>query len=252
MKDKIFNALKQEFTHLGLGDEILMARAEALASTGLVTDENLKSVVDSQKASLEGLQKDNDKRVAAALAKVKKEYEEAKAKSENDHAAALKAESDKLAKALKDLEETKAKLQASGGGKGDDDKFTALEAAFNKKLEDVQATIKTLNEANAGQAATIKKLEDEKTAADKAAAAKARKESIAAKAKEKGIPDWLVARGFAEITEETTDEQIDTILSGFAQDVKTNFLPSKDSAAKFSGEKATKADTDAMVAKLKL
>ena len=252
MKDKIFQALKQEFTHLGLGDEILTARAEALASTGLVTDENLQSVVSSQKASLEAMQKDNDKRVAAALAKAKKEYEDAKAKSETEHANALKAESDKLAQALKDLEEAKAKLNAAGGGKGDDDKFTALEKAFNERFEQVQATIKTLNEANAGQAATIKKMEDEKTAAERAATAKARKESIAAKAKEKGIPEWLIAHGFADITDDATDEQIDTVLSGIAQEVKTNFLPDKGSSPKFDGTKATKADTDKMVQKLNL
>ena len=39
MKEKIFQKLKQEFSHLGLGDVILQAHADSLASIGLVTDE---------------------------------------------------------------------------------------------------------------------------------------------------------------------------------------------------------------------
>ena len=41
MKEKIFNALKQEYKALGLSDEILQGHANALAAIGLVTDENL-------------------------------------------------------------------------------------------------------------------------------------------------------------------------------------------------------------------
>ena len=63
MKDKILNALKQEYAHLGLGDGILSGLAEMLAGTKLVTDENLQGIVAGQKAYLEDLQKSNDKRV---------------------------------------------------------------------------------------------------------------------------------------------------------------------------------------------
>ena len=42
MKDKIFNALKQEYARLGLGDNILLGLAEMLAGTSLVTEENLQ------------------------------------------------------------------------------------------------------------------------------------------------------------------------------------------------------------------
>ena len=45
MKDKILNALKQEYAHLGLGDGILSGLAEMLAGTKLVTDENLQGIV---------------------------------------------------------------------------------------------------------------------------------------------------------------------------------------------------------------
>lgn len=37
MKDKIFNALKQEYARLGLGDNILLGLAEILVGSFLVT-----------------------------------------------------------------------------------------------------------------------------------------------------------------------------------------------------------------------
>ena len=61
MKDKIFNSLKQNYSNLGLSDEILKGQAEALANTGFVTDENLQAVVDGQKTFLSSLQSGIDK-----------------------------------------------------------------------------------------------------------------------------------------------------------------------------------------------
>lgn len=48
MKDKIFQLLKQEYKSLGLGDEVLQAHAEMLDKMGLVTDDNIETVVASQ------------------------------------------------------------------------------------------------------------------------------------------------------------------------------------------------------------
>lgn len=76
MKDKIYQALKQEFSNLGLSDEILQGHAEALASTGLVTDENLATVVQGQKTFLSSLQSGIDKRVTDAVNKAKEKTEE--------------------------------------------------------------------------------------------------------------------------------------------------------------------------------
>ena len=67
MKDKILNALKQEYAHLGLGDGILSGLAEMLAGTKLVTDENLQGIVAGQKAYLEDLQKVKCRFVTALL-----------------------------------------------------------------------------------------------------------------------------------------------------------------------------------------
>jgi hypothetical protein len=69
MKDKIFNALKQAYSSLGLGDALLQAQAETLASLGFVTDENLDAVVKAQETGLRAVQTSNDKRVADALSK---------------------------------------------------------------------------------------------------------------------------------------------------------------------------------------
>lgn len=97
MKDKIFQKLKQGYSRLGLGDEVLQAHAESLAATGLVTDENIDNVVNAQKGFLEGLQRNYDTRVSSATAKAreaaKKEFEDAaKAAAERKSLIVSKAE----------------------------------------------------------------------------------------------------------------------------------------------------------------
>lgn len=76
MKDKIFNLLKQTYSSFGLSDDILQGQAEALANTGLVTDDNLQAVIDGQKPFLSSLQSGIDKRVTDAVNKTKAEKKE--------------------------------------------------------------------------------------------------------------------------------------------------------------------------------
>lgn len=71
MKTKIFSALKQEYPSLGLADEIIQGHADSLAATGLITDENLDTIVKGQKTFLSALQSGIDKRVTAAVEKAK-------------------------------------------------------------------------------------------------------------------------------------------------------------------------------------
>ena len=73
MKEKIFQKLKQEYSHLGLGKEVLQAQADALAATGLVTEENIDTIVSSQASFLESIQKANDQRVTDAQKKAKED-----------------------------------------------------------------------------------------------------------------------------------------------------------------------------------
>lgn len=129
MKEKIFQALKQEFSSLGLGDEILMAHAESLANLGLVTDQNLNTVVSGQKGFLEGLQKFNDKRAAeaskTARENAKKEFEEEARKKEEEAKKAAEEAAKKKAE-----EEAKAKEEAEKA---------AAEAARKKAEEEAEA-----------------------------------------------------------------------------------------------------------------
>lgn len=61
MKEKIYNQLKQEFSKLGLSDELLQSVAASIDSTGLVTDENLATVVKGQENMLKSYQSNLDK-----------------------------------------------------------------------------------------------------------------------------------------------------------------------------------------------
>lgn len=110
MKNKIFAKLKREYSPLGLGDEVLMSRAESLAAMGLVTDENIDAVVAVQKADLEAIQARADKRVNDALEKERKKFEEEKlateAKTKEEQEKKAKEEADK--KAAEEAERKKA------------------------------------------------------------------------------------------------------------------------------------------------
>ena len=79
MKVKLFNALKQEHSKLGLSDEVLQAYAESLAATGLVTEENLATISKGQEPALKAYQSSIDKE-RTEKANVKKELDELKAK----------------------------------------------------------------------------------------------------------------------------------------------------------------------------
>lgn len=79
MKEKIYNQLKQEFSKLGLSDELLQSVAASIDSTGLVTDENLATVVKGQENMLKSYQSNLDK-LRTEGAGFKKELEELRAR----------------------------------------------------------------------------------------------------------------------------------------------------------------------------
>lgn len=79
MKIKLFNALKQDHSKLGLSDEVLQAYAESLVATGLVTEENLATVSKGQEPSLKAYQSSIDKE-RTEKANYKSELESLKAK----------------------------------------------------------------------------------------------------------------------------------------------------------------------------
>lgn len=202
MKNKILGRLKQEYSHLGLGDAILTAQAESLANSGLVTDENIEAVITAQKTFLEGLQKSNDSRVNEAVKKAKetakKEFEEAakKAKEEADK----KAVEEKRAAENNEPEWFKAYVE----------KMEAAQAEKAKEYEGLMNKFNKLQEDYDGAKAEAKK--------------KARGEFINSKAKELGIPQYRIDEGFV-LAEDADDETITTKLTEISNNIKANSLP---------------------------
>lgn len=229
MKNKIFNRLKQEYAHLGLDDNFLLGLAESLANSGYVTDENIEGVVTAQKAYLEAVQKSNDKRVQDAVEKVTKTNEE---------------QATKIADLEKKLKEAKEGKQTPSGDNNELLEFFKQEKAEREKREqEFREKIESLEKAKADT-------EKEKAAAAAAAAAAERAKSIEEKAKAKGIPDYIIKRGFGSLPADADDAAVDVYLSEYAQELKTNLLPGKNSLPQIDDLKADKAETDAMVDKL--
>lgn len=281
MKDKIFNALKQEYARLGLGDGILSGLAEMLASTTLVTDENLQGIVAGQKAYLEDLQKSNDKRVQEAVSKTQKDATDKADAAAREHQAAvekLRKEYDEYRSAHpeeppvtppsedKEMLEWYKKEKAERGKREQEratrekawqERLDSIEKAWQDKFEameksrsESEAKVKAIEEAKRESDAKLKAIEEAKAAEEAERAAALRRETIIGKAKEKGIPDWMIAHGFADITPDADDARIDEILSQYASEIQTNFLPGKNALPQYDGKQATKADTDSLVARL--
>lgn len=237
MKDKIFNALKQDYSHLGLGEAILMGLAESLAGTGLVTDENIVGIVAGQKAHLEALQKSNDKRVNDALAKAKKDAE-----------AQAKEQAEKLAKAAAEIEALKAKQDKQDQPPAPKDERPEWFKKYQSERDANDATLRdelnALKEAKLANENTIKKMKEEKAAEDAKRASDERDRIIRTKATEKGIPEWLINHGFADVPEDMSN--LDAYLDKVASEIQTQFLPNKQQGVPAVGN-LTQADIDNIV-----
>lgn len=233
MVEKIFNALKQEFSYLGLGDSVLRPYAESLGACGFVTDDNLNDVVSKQKSSLEAIQKANDKRAADAM-KTAEEKAEAKRK------AAEEAEAKKAEEAAKKVEEEKAKKAAEEKAvenKEDTSEwFKAYQTAQEEKFKEALEKNKALEDS-------LKSLQDENAKFKTEQDAAKRNSFIASEAKRLGVPEWRSKEGFS-ISTDMDEKAITEYLSQVANNVKANMLPEeKMGFPKFDG-KATKEEID--------
>lgn len=273
MKEKIFQLLKQEYKSLGLGDEVLQAHAEMLDKMGLVTDDNIETVVASQKDFLESLQRDNDRRVTDA----KKKFEEAQKAKEDAERKAAEEEAKKAAeeaerKRLEELakknempdylkkyfEEQAAEKKASEEARTKErEEFKKLVETLTQKNTD-QA--KTYNEQMETQSKTIKELQEtiqkqaEEAKAKEEAAAKAKAKAdhdakILSKAKELGIPESRINEGFT-LSDDATDEAIETYLSKVANNYKALQQPQFGGSYRASEGEPTKEDVDNVAASL--
>ena len=249
MKDKIFNALKQEYARLGLGDNILLGLAEMLAGTSLVTEENLQGIVAGQKAYLEDLQKSNDKRVQEAVDKTQKEATDKADAAAKQHQAAV----EKLQKEYDDYKTAHPEKQPEtppAEDKNTPEWYKKEKAEREAREKAWQEKLDAIEKAKTESDRKLKDFTDAKAREDAERAAQTRRETIGRKAREKGIPEWMIAHGFADITDDADDAKIDEILTRYANEIQTNFLPGRNGIPVFDGKKATKADTDSMVSKL--
>lgn len=204
MKQKIFQKLKQGFSNLGLGDEVLQAHAESLAALGFVTDENIDNVVNAQKPFLESLQRNYDTRVTSATAKAKET-----AKKEFEDAAKAAAEE----KSRKEKEERERREKE----KEMPDWYKAEKEASDKTIKELLESVKTMKEGYDAMKSENDKLKAERTAAE-------RKNSIISKAKELGIPQYRIDEGFA-IADDADESKITEYLTKVATNTKSQALP---------------------------
>ncbi|MGN1172627.1 MAG: hypothetical protein ACI4SO_02435 [Muribaculaceae bacterium] len=236
MKSKIFTKLKQAYSPLGLGDEILMSRAESLAALGLVTDENIDAVVAAQKSDMEALQKRFDKRVNDAIDAANKRHLDENQKKE----AETKTKIDELLKQIETLKHQDEPQQH--GDNHDDTRIASIEkqvaemlAASKQREEENAKLIKTLTDSNSALEKQVKSLTDENSAAKAAQARAAHIAKINDKAKELGVPDWRIDEGF-NIAEDASDETIAEVLGKVANNISTNLLPSNHGLSLSNGQ----------------
>jgi len=229
MKEKIFQKLKQEYSHLGLGDEMLQTHAENLAGLGFVNDENLDVVVAAQKTFLEKLQKTNDSRVTEAVNTAKR-----KAKEEFEVEAKKKEEEKKAEEERKRIEEEKMKEMPE---------WYKAEKTANDKM------IKELLDASKKQKADYDTIIKENETLKRERAAEARNTLIASKAKELGIPEWRIKEGFVIAADADEKAIIDT-LTTVSNNIKTQMLPKDGYAFPHSDGKVEKAEADAIAKSL--
>ena len=236
MKGKIYEALKQEYSQLGLGDEILQAHADGLASTGLVTEQNLDSIVKGQRNFLEGLQKANDRRASEAAntarEKARKEFEEETKKKEE---AAKKAAEDEAKKKAEEEAAKKAEEEAKKGGE-----IAELKNMFETTIKELKAQ----NEQNQKAFNEYKKSVEEK---EKANAIKERDNYILNKARELGIPQSRIEEGFA-IAADLDNAGIDTYLGKVATNVNATKLPPNNHQQMTQASEVSKEEVDKIVA----
>ncbi len=229
MKDRIFQKLKQNYSSLGLGSEVLQAHAESLAALGFVNDENLDTVISAQKTFLEGVQKANDKRATDAATKAK-----ADAKKELEEAAKKAAEEKK-----KKEEEEAARREKE---KEMPDWYKAEKAASDKAMKELLESNKTLQDA-------FNTIKTENDALKQKQAKEARQNLILSKAKELGVPQYRIDEGFS-IAEDADENAISEYLTKVANNTKAQGLVGSRNIFPEANEKMVKEEADAIAKSL--
>lgn len=260
MKDKIYRLLKQAYSKLGLADEVLQAQAEMLEKLGIVTEDNVETVVEAQKSYLESLQKENDRRVTDAQKKFQAEQQ---AKEEADKKAKEEAEKKRLEELAKQNEmpeylkkyfeeqskKDKEREDAHNLEREEYKKLVSELKEFNQKQQDAYTKqIKEQGDTITELKDTLKKQQEE-AKAEKEALAREKaiadhKAKIVSKAKELGIPQSRIDEGFV-IADDADDETINNVLTKVSNNCKTLMQPSFGSGFHANlDEKATDKEID--------
>ena len=243
MKDKIFQKLKQEYSHLGLGKEVLQAQAEALAATGIVTDENVDIIVSSQAPFLESIQKANDQRATEAQKKAKEDAKkefEAKAEAER-----LKAEEE----AKRAEEEAKKRADEEAMRKAQEKEmpewYVKEREAHAKAKAESDELMKRLAESNELLQKGLLAMQQENEAFKREKANAERSNLILSKAKELGIPEYRINEGFS-IAADADENAIAEYLTTVANNVKAFSLPNNKDVFPMSGQELKKEEIDSI------
>ena len=247
MKSKIFQKLKQAYSSLGLGDDVLLAQADALQATGIVTEDNIDMIVTSQKSFLETLQKTTDKRVTDAQNKAKEStMQELKAK----HEAEAKAREEEQAKAKALAEQKKQEEEAQKA------KEKEMPEWYKQDRSELENRIKAILEQNQSMGVLVSELQKQnetlKSQAEETERnriAKERNEFITSKAKELGVPQWRIEEGLS-IASDADETAITSYLSKVANNIKVASLPDKGNRSPLSDDTPKKEDLDAIAKKL--
>lgn len=247
MREKIFQKLKQEYSHLGLGKEVLQAQADALAASGFVTDENIDTIISSQATFLESIQKANDQRATDAQRKAKEEaLKEFEAKSAADK---KKAEEE----AAKAAEEAKKKAEEEALRKEQEKEMPEW---YRKEKDTLEKSLAASNELLKKYSENFEALqtgfnamkqENEAFKLEKAAAE--RNNLIISKAKELGIPEYRIKEGFT-IASDADEAAISEYLTSVSNNIKKYSLPSSKEAFPMSGPDLKKEEVASIAAGL--
>lgn len=252
MKDKIYRLLKQAYSKLGLADEVLQAQAEMLEKLGIVTEDNVETVVEAQKSYLESLQKENDRRVTDAQKKFQAE-QQAKEEAEKKRLEEL-AKQNEMPEYLKKYFEEQSKKDkeredAHNLEREEYKKLVSELKEFNQKQQDAYTKqIKEQGDTITELKDTLKKQQEE-AKAEKEALAREKaiadhKAKIVSKAKELGIPQSRIDEGFI-IADDADDETINNVLTKVSNNCKTLMQPSFGSGFHANlDEKATDKEID--------
>ena len=254
LQNKIFAMLKQAYSSLGLGDDVLKQHAIMLEQSGLVTAENVETVVksDAQKSYLEKMQSQLDTVRTSATEKGRKKAEEEYSKKEEERKAAEEAarkkkeEEEAAAAAAAAEEKRKKELE----GKSEWEKqLSDLQAAQAKRDKEWEERLNKLMTANEDSNKTIADLKKQISDRDAAEAARVRMDGIIKQAKELGVPQSMIDLGL-NIPADWDADKTTNYLTAMANNWKTSHLPNEKQNPLANIGEPKKEDVDAIAAEL--